>query len=207
MNESYKRLPTTPLPGGTPVFRFERLLAGTVTLDSPALEVMTDFRQLRAVTISPESSLDVALSRMVCAGVRLLFVVDRTDAVLGVVTSRDLSGERPVEFASRERVPRGGIRIADIMTPRHHVEVLCMADVLRARVGDVVETLRTAGRQHAVVMEMAEGDSPSSQSVIRGLFSITRIGRQLGVEIQPTGRVQSFADLEKVMNVSGGAAM
>jgi CBS domain-containing protein len=178
------------------VYRSESLLVASVTLTSPAVEVMTDLKQFRAVTVGPDLGLDEALGRMIAAGVRLLLVVDRADAVLGVLTARDLSGERPVEFASRERVPRDRIRVGDIMTPRDQVEVLSMDDVLRAQVGDVVETLRAAGRQHAVVVERM---NTGPRAVVRGIFSITRIGRQLGVEVQPTGRVQSFAELQQVM--------
>lgn len=196
MSNSFKRLSTSPLPAGTPVYRSETLLVGSVTLTSPAVQVMTDLKQFRAVTVGPDLGLDEALGRMIAAGVRLLLVVDRADAVLGVLTARDLSGERPVEFASRERVPRDRIRVGDIMTPRDQVEVLSMDDVLRAQVGDVVETLRAAGRQHAVVVERM---NTGPRAVVRGIFSITRIGRQLGVEVQPTGRVQSFAELQQVI--------
>lgn len=199
MVEFYKRLVSKPLPAGTPVYRADRVLSGTVTLESPALDVMTDLKRVKVVTITADANLDDAINRMVCAGVRMLLVVDRDDAVMGVLTSRDLSGERPVEYASRERVARESIRVGDIMTPREQMEVLCMDDVERSRVGDVVETLRLAGRQHAVVVEKA---GIAGQMAIRGIFSVTRIGRQLGVEIQPTGLVQSFAELEMVMNAS-----
>lgn len=199
MVEFYKRLVSKPLPVGTPVYRADRVLSGTVTLESPALGVMTDLKRVKVVTITADANLDDAINRMVCAGVRMLLVVDRDDAVMGVLTSRDLSGERPVEYASRERVARESIRVGDIMTPREQMEVLCMDDVERSRVGDLVETLRLAGRQHAVVVEKA---GIAGQMAIRGIFSVTRIGRQLGVEIQPTGLVQSFAELEMVMNAS-----
>lgn len=199
MVEFYKRLVSKPLPVGTPVYRADRVLSGTVTLESPALDVMTDLKRVKVVTITADANLDDAINRMVCAGVRMLLVVDRDDAVMGVLTSRDLSGERPVEYASRERVARESIRVGDIMTPREQMEVLCMDDVERSRVGDLVETLRLAGRQHAVVVEKA---GIAGQKAIRGIFSVTRIGRQLGVEIQPTGLVQSFAELEMVMNAS-----
>ncbi len=203
MDNYYRRLPSKPLQAGSPVYRSDRVLAGSVTLESPALEVMTDLQRVKVVTIGADASLDDALNRMVCAGVRMLLVVDREDAVLGVVTSRDLSGERPVEFASRERVARERIRVGDVMTLREQMEVLCMDDIVKGRVGDVVETLRLAGRQHAVVVEKA---GIAGQMAVRGIFSVTRIGRQLGVEIQPTGLVQSFAELEMVMNASATRA-
>jgi CBS domain-containing protein len=199
MNGHYRRLSTSPLPAGTPVCRFERLLAGSVSLESPAVEVMTDLRQVKVITIGPETTLETALNRMISAGVRLLLVVARADAVVGLITARDLSGERPVEFAARERIGRDRIRVGDIMTPHQQIEVLSMEDVDRARVGDVVETLRAAGRQHALVVERLE---PGLLPAVRGIFSITRIGRQLGVDIQPTGLVQSFAELELVMRAA-----
>jgi len=199
----YRVLPPHPLPEGTPVYRYERLLSGTVGLDSPALEVMTDLRRVKVVTIEASASLEEALNRMIFAGVRMLMVTDAEDAVVGVITSRDLTGEKPVEFATRERVTRDAIRVQHIMTRRDEMEALSMEDVDRARVGDVVETLRAAGRQHAVVVERAE---IGSAMVIRGIFSITRIGRQLGVQIEPIGRVQSFAELEAVLNESARLA-
>ncbi|NNM01466.1 MAG: hypothetical protein HKO62_12005, partial [Gammaproteobacteria bacterium] len=56
------------------------------------------------------------------------------------------------------------------------------------------------GHQHALVVEqMPDGDGYYT----RGIFSLTQIGRQLGVEIDTSDRARSFADIEKMVAVSG----
>lgn len=199
MTTSFRSLPSRPLPVGTPVYRYVPTVAGKVKLTDPATSVMTDLRRVNVVTVDSNQLIDLALERMKHAGVRMLLVTGEDDTVAGVITSRDISGEKPVEYASRERVPREKIKVADIMTPREHTEVLSMDDVLKADVGDIVVTLRDAGRQHAIVIEQ---EGSGSQAVLRGVFSVTQIGRQLGVEIEPTGRTQSFAELESVLGAS-----
>ncbi|OGA49093.1 MAG: hypothetical protein A3G24_11705 [Betaproteobacteria bacterium RIFCSPLOWO2_12_FULL_62_13] len=59
-------------------------------------------------------------------------------------------------------------------------EVIQMRDVLNARVGHVVATLKRAQRQHALVVEPNEGDSCQA---VRGLFSASQIAWQLGVQV------------------------
>jgi hypothetical protein len=79
------------------------------------------------------------------------------------------------------------------MVPQQHIEVLDYAEVLRSTVAEIVLTLRHSGRQHALVLE-ADG-----KPVVRGIFSAVRVGRQLGVELQASGQMQSFAELEQAI--------
>jgi len=196
MKAPYKQLQAEAIPAGTLVHRKDRVRStGTLTPDSPALKVMTDLRQVRAICVAQDVVIDDALQRMIFSTVRMLFVTNSSDVVLGIITARDINGKKPLEFASRERVPRSEIQVGHIMTPASQVESLAMADVIKAKVGDVILTLREAGRQHAVVTEQEEDGCRG----VCGVFSTTRIGRLLGMEIQPTGRVQSFAELEAVL--------
>jgi hypothetical protein len=71
-----------------------------------------------------------------------------------------------------------------------------MDDVADARVGDIVATLRGAGRQHAIVLDK---DENSGQESLRGIFSVTQIARQLGVSIESDGKAQTFAELERAL--------
>lgn len=167
-----------------------------VSMESPARDVMTDLRRTRAVTIGPDATIDNALQRMIHAGVRLLLVTDEDDRVTGLITARDVMGEKPVRVASEERIPRDAVRVGQIMVPQGHIQVLDLGEVERSTVGDVVLTLREAGRQHALVLE------PGEPPMIRGIFSVSQIGRQLGVEIEATGVLQSFAELEHLLGAS-----
>jgi hypothetical protein len=49
------------------------------------------------------------------------------------------------------------------------------------------------------VVEPHEDATLSGAEIVRGIFSTTQIGKQLGMEIQPTGRAQNFAELEALL--------
>lgn len=192
----YARVSSRPIGAATPVHRYRQGLPEKVTLENRALDVMTDLRRVKAVTVEPEASVDAALQKMIHAGVRLLLVTARDDGIVGLLTARDAMGERPIKIATSERIPRYQVTVQQVMTTRDHVDALYLDDVEHARVGDIVITLRDAGRQHALVVDRSQG-----KEIVCGIFSATQIGRQLGVEISPEARVQSFAELERLLNV------
>ena len=188
----YRALPARRLEEGAGYCRPEG--EGPVGPDSPALQAMTDLTRVRPVTIGPQAPVPQAHQRMLAAGVRLLLVVDARERLLGLVTAEDVLGERPLQVASRRRVPVDEVQVAEIMTPREALEVLDLETVRQARVGDVVATLRRLGRQHVVVVEAAP-EGPR----VRGLFSATQIGRQLGVPIHLGDMARTFAELEAAL--------
>lgn len=196
-NNTFRRLTTQPLADNLELLIYHRRRDRSVDSYSPAIAVMTDLSQSRLVTVRAGAGLDEALDLMIRAGVRMLMVIDDRERIVGLVTSRDINGEKPISFASEQRVTRDTIQIADIMTTKSHMEVLQFTDVERARVGDIIQTLRESARQHAVVVQPNPG---GDEMLLRGLFSITQIGRQLGIEIEPSGAVQSFAELEALLN-------
>ncbi len=164
-----------------------------VTLDSPAPLVMTDFLQTPAATIEPEALADYATDYMRRRNVRSLLVVDRGE-VTGILTATDVLGEKPVKFALASGLKHAEIRVLDLMTPRASLELLAYDDVCRARVGHVVATLRQVGRQHFLVGE----HGPEGERV-RGIFSLSQVARQLGIAIEPSGFVQTFAEIEAAL--------
>jgi CBS domain-containing protein len=166
--------------------------AERVRIDSPALSVMTDLRKIPAATIDLEAPVDAANRFMIRRGVRLLLVSDDERQILGLITSNDVLGEKPVQFALERGIKRQEIRVRDIMTPCERLEVLHYADLAHAEVGHVVATLQRAGRQHALVSDMgADGKTET----VRGIFSASQIARQLGVPIQTTEVAQTFAEI------------
>lgn len=195
MTARYESIPSHPVSDDVLVHRYRQGLPLRVTLEDPATDVMTDLRRVEAMTVSPETPMETALQKMIHAGVRLLIVVTPEDRVQGVVTARDILGEKPVQVVSGERITHGELQVQHVMTPRAELTVLDHFDVVVARVGDVVATLRESRRQHALVVEHDE----DRHEVLRGLFSLTQIGRQLGVEISAEGPVQSFAEIEKLL--------
>jgi CBS domain-containing protein len=131
--------------------------AAPVRLESPATEVMTDLRRVSAVSIEREASIDSANRLMIDRGVRALFVIDDSRQVLGLITSTDVLGERPIQFSRARGVRHNEVAVGDIMTAADRLEALDFRQVLVSRVGDVVATLRLTGRQHALALEAGEG--------------------------------------------------
>jgi hypothetical protein len=166
-----------------------------IRLDSPATAVMTDLRRVRAVTIDRYTSIDEANRAMIVKGVRALFVVDDAREVQGFITSTDILGERPIQFAQERGIRHTEVMVRDIMTPADRLEILAFHDVERARVGDVIATLRLAGRQHALAVESLDGAAPGQRHV-RGIFSLTQIARQLGVPPEQIFHIaRTFAEI------------
>lgn len=167
-----------------------------VTLESPAMAVMTDLERVMAVTIGPGASIESANQRMIAAGVRLLLVVDGGATIAGLITASDILGEKPLKHQQRTGETFNEILVNDVMTPREELDVLQLRDVFRARVGDIVATLKSFGRQHALVVET---DGESKAQKVRGIFSATQIGRQLGVNVTPGEIAGTFAELEAAL--------
>lgn len=182
------------LPPGTPPAEPE-FPYPSATMDDPALAVMTDLTRRRAITCRGDETLRAAERLMISAGVRLLLVVDGKGALVGLLSYRDIIGERATAAAAREGLRHDELGVSAVMTPAAEVETLDYAAVAHARVRDVVRLMHERGRQHALVTETLGKDRVR----VRGIFSITQIGRQLGIRIEASGLVQSFAELERLI--------
>ena len=83
-----------------------------------------------------------------------------------------------------------------------------MHEVRGAKVGHVLATLKQAGRQHAIVVEIHEPSfhdrlvmlpQVSASQTVRGLFSTTQIARQLGLNLQSVELATTFAEVEALL--------
>ena len=167
----------------------------TVTVESPATEAMTDLSKVPSATIFVEATLDGANRSMLARGVRLLLVVGEENRIIGVATSVDVLGEKPVLTAQKHRCHRNDLRISDVMVPVDQMEALDINDVKHAVVGDIVATLKADGRAHALVV----GKSAEGQQVLLGIFSVSQIARQLGVPLYTHETARTFAEIEAVI--------
>lgn len=194
MSNAFQSLPYSTLQPDTGYRRPRQDLPERVESTSPAIDVMTDLTKVAAITISPCATLDQAQERMIASGVRLLLVTDQRNNILGLITSTDLQSERPMQYLKEVGGKREDIFVRDIMTAQDKLEVLFMEDVSKAQVGDVVETLKRVGRQHALAVDQEDGEQ-----VVRGIFSTKQISKQLGVEIETTEIARTFAELEAAL--------
>ncbi|GAO37763.1 hypothetical protein SCT_3200 [Sulfuricella sp. T08] len=186
-------LPPSNLVQGATYYQPLQISPAHVELGDPAVRVMTDLKEVMAVTIGPEKTVDAARERMVRHSVRLLLVIDDQETVLGLVTATDILGEKPLQFIQKSGGRREDVLVRNIMTPQEKLEVLCMKDVAAAKVGHIVATLKKCGRQHALVVD-TEGLGHAQQ--VRGIFSTSQVSRLLGTEIQTLEIAQTFAEIQ-----------
>ena len=165
-----------------------------IRAESPAIEVMTDLRRTAAITIVPFAFIEDANQTMIVNRVRALFVGD-DHRLLCIVTAADILGQKPIQLTQQRGIRHAEVLVRDIMTPAELIEVIDMTALRRAKVGDVVETLKRAGRQHALVVD----EAAESQQTIVGIFSLTQIARQLGITLSAPDFVRTLTEIEAAM--------
>lgn len=169
--------------------------AARVQADSPAIDVMTDLTRVAAVCTRGDATVREAHEAMIAHGVRALFVLAEDGMVQGIITATDVLGEKPILRAQQRGARHDEVLVREVMTPADLLETMDLEDVLRARVGDIIASLRRAGRQHALVIDAA-ADANSQVRAIRGIFSLTQIARQLGVAPPGHDVARTFAEIE-----------
>lgn len=167
-----------------------------VAADSPAIEAMTDFSRVNVVTVHVSALVDQANARMISRGVRLLMVMGEDEEVEGLITARDVLGEKPLQVVQARGIKRTEVTVADVMTPISAIDTLYMQEVMNVSVADILHALKGLGRQHILVEDV---DPLTGQPRIRGLFSATHIGRLLGVPVLGFDLPRTFAEIEAAL--------
>jgi Mg2+/Co2+ transporter CorC len=116
--------------------------------------------------------------------------LNNNDQVAGLLTASDILGEKPTRFLHSMGGTHADIMVRDVMTPQHELEVMKIEDVQNADVGQIVATLKKAGRQHGLVVS----DRADGKQAVCGIFSITQIAKLLGSPID-----QVLAEIEAVV--------
>lgn len=195
MEKNYKPLTARTLRTGAGVEQAAVNSPKPVLVTSPAVDVMTDLRAVAAATIDADLSIGAAQHAMIARGVRSLLVLE-AGQVVGLLTARDLQGERPMQVVQERGLTHDEVLVRHVLTPASAIEVLDMSDVLRSQVGHVLSTLKQAGRQHALVVDQ---DALSGREMVRGVFSLSQIARQLGLPLQATELARTFSEIERAI--------
>lgn len=178
MSDKFPPLSFQSMPVGAGYSRPDQQFPSGLTAQSPALSAMTDLREITALTVERTNTLAATRERMRKLGVRMLLVTGSTGAVMGIVTVTDLDSGRPETIASKTGEQPDELLVQDIMTLRGRIEILPLAEVDSANVGQILNSLRRAGRRHALVLD-------ENSAEICGIFSLTRLCGQIGLDIQP----------------------
>jgi CBS domain-containing protein len=142
----------------------------------PAIHAITDFTREHPVTVDDDRQIDDALGDMIHLGVRALLVM-REQRIVGLITSYDIQGERPLQFLQTSNYRRHqDIRVGHVMTPWDELLALDWDGIQSARAGDLLQMLDEAGLTHLLVIERGK---KNGSPIVRALVSRARLARQL----------------------------
>ena len=142
----------------------------------PAIYAITDFTREHPVTVDEERQIDDALHDMIHLGVRAMLVV-REQRIVGLITSYDIQGERPLQFLQSSTYTRHQeIRVGHIMTPWDKLLAVDWDSIQSVRAGDLLHVLEEAGITHLLVIEAGK---KNALPILRALVSRARLTRQL----------------------------
>jgi CBS-domain-containing membrane protein len=146
-----------------------------VHLDDPAFTVMIDFCQTPAFCIKNSANMLDAQHEMEFHGTHLMLVNDENNHVIGLLTTEDLLGEKPIKVIQETRLPREKIMVNRLMTPINMVPAFNIESIEKSRVGNVIHTLHTIESPFALVVRVMD----DGEKVLRGCFTTSQISRQL----------------------------
>ena len=189
----YALLETGTLNNKTDYVHPERL-PEVVHLDSPATHVMTDFTSRPLVTTTPDTTIKVALEEMRAAHIKSLFVINDEDKVIGHVSTLDCHGIKPGQVASRHGITPAEVTVSMVMMPVDAMRTLDRKYMESAKVGHIARLFHDLGLNYIIVICECE---QSNEPMICGLFSISRLRRQLGEDIGGDLSSSNITDLHR----------
>ena len=189
-------LPAFRVEPGTAIAQADVSSDAPVTLDSPALDVMTDLTRVKAATSHPATTLRQAEQIMIYQGVRMLFVVTAMPVIEGLITATDLDGDKRMRVVHERNLHYDELSVADVMTGLASLDAVDFAAMRSASVGNAIATLQRLGRNHLLVVEAATARTPRR---VRGVVSRSQIERQLGTAIDITPIASSFSEIERAL--------
>jgi len=156
-----------------------------IELGDPAIYAITDFKRDYPMTVDAERQIDEALGDMIRLGVRAL-MVSKDQRLVGLITSYDIQGERPIQFLQSSNYNRHqDIRVVDVMTPWEELVALDWESVESARAADLLAVFEQTNLTHLLVIEV---ERKTTKCTVRALASRARLLRQLGDRV--SGLVQ-----------------
>ena len=143
-----------------------------ILLDSPATQVFTDFKYHRPHMVEAHLPAVEAAALMQQENIRVKLVVDSDMEFIGVIDRDDLSEQQILLNHMARGIARNELQVRDLMHPRDQVCALDFADLRRATVRDLVETLQRETQKHCLVVD-------HHSHLIRGLVSSAEIALRL----------------------------
>src|SRR3990167_4487356 len=126
-----------------------------VYLTDPAIDIMIDFSKVNPLITTPEHSIDQANIDMKFSGTHIMLVIE-FNTVVGVVSSEDILGEKPMRIAQERRIRRDEILVRAVMTPQEELMAIDYKEFRHAKIGHVLATLTEHKQHYALIVDTQE---------------------------------------------------
>ena len=165
-----------------------------VYITDPAVDVIINFSHVKPLITTPTHTIDQANVDMKFSGTHIMLVVE-DETVVGVVSSEDILGEKPMHIAQERRIRRDEILVSAVMTPQHELMAIDYKDVKYAKVGHLLTTLTENKQHYALIVDTEEN---STMQTVHGLVYIYDIIKRLDNDL-PTElkEARSLLELQK----------
>ena len=155
-------------------------------INSSAEHVVNDIKCIIAQMITPDTSIDDALTVMKLSNRKSNLFVGIGTQLLGVISSLTLVSRVVLMVANRKGVTRAELTVADIMSPTHKMPSLLKNHVQRACIGDLKQTMQELGEAYIQVID--------ENNKMCGVISSTDISRVLDEPVSINSTAHSFKD-------------
>ncbi|GAA5139450.1 CBS domain-containing protein [Thalassotalea piscium] len=146
-----------------------------VSLQSKAIEIVTDFQKNRPLVIDSNTKAVEAEYLMKKAHVKLKLVLDENDQFIGTLSFNDLNNQEIIKkVASGDS--RADLRVSDFMKTKSVQNSLDWRALESASLRSLIQFLASSNDQHILVRN-------NEGSTIRGLISASDIARALHLNV------------------------
>lgn len=168
------------------------VIKNTVTVNSSAMAVFTDFKQHLPHVIDERTRADKIEGIMRQSHVRMMLVVNRHNRFVGIITDQDVGEQALIKRMTALRITRPEISAADCMRIKTSLMSFDFGELVKSSVGDVIETLKNYGQHHCLVMDRASHE-------VRGVISVSDIARALKLPLDIQGK-PTFAEFIGILS-------
>jgi Mg2+/Co2+ transporter CorC len=162
--------------------------------ESPAMNVLSDFRQHKPHMIDSHLKASEALNMMLVEDVSMKIVVDIEKEFIGVLDRNHLTSENMLLKQLTLGLKHSELQVKDLMFPRSEMLAVDIDQLHQVKVGDLVSSMKTSHQQYLLVVD-------KDAHHIRGIVSASDIARRLH---QPVAieKERTFVDIFTAVHVS-----
>lgn len=166
-------------------------ISNSITLDSPALSVMTDFKFHEPLVAGGYDRASDIERSMVRSHVRMKLVVNDDQQFIGLISLDDLNAQEMLKRVAKG-MSRDDLSAVDFMRHKNSLRALDYHELKQATVRDLVQTLKDNEHQHYLVVDRQEHK-------IRGVISASDLARKLHLDININSR-SSFVSVYSALH-------